>query len=457
MAKKTKKITIPHEWEPRAYQWPLWCYLVNGGRRAAVVWHRRAGKDSLALNWTCVAAHMKVGVYWHMLPTLKQGRKVVWENITGGKRVIDHVFPEELRESTNDTEMRIKLKCGSIWQVVGSDNYDSLVGANPAGVVLSEYSVADPAAWRFLSPILAENQGWAVFIYTPRGKNHGYKLFQMAQKNEKWYSELLTLESSNAYPLDIVEEERESGMPEEMVQQEYFCSFDSGVIGAYYAKLLSKLDKSGRYGTFPYDPKFPVCTGWDFGIDDDTVIWFIQLIGPSEIRVIDYYSNRGLGMDEYVKVLTEKPYTYSDHYFPHDGKARGKWVARSGKDIFESLMNQYATIVSRELKLADEVGVQAVRSILPRCTFNRETTEVGFDAMTMYRSAFDEKTQTYRPVHDWTSHSADGFKTFALGFQERRPEQKRQTVAQIDYNPVDYNENHMNRQQVVEDYDPFKY
>ena len=189
------EISLPNDWAPRGYQLPVWHFLESGGKRAVALWHRRAGKESLCLNWTAVAAHRRVGTYWHMLPTNVQGRRVVWDAIDNtGRRVIDQVFPSSIRRATNGSEMKIELKCGSIWQVCGSDNYNSLVGANPVGVVFSEFALADPAAWDFIRQILAENDGWAVFAFTPRGRNHGHDLFSMAQNNDAWKSERLTVE-----------------------------------------------------------------------------------------------------------------------------------------------------------------------------------------------------------------------------------------------------------------------
>ena len=221
---ETKKIQLPNGWVPRKHQLPLWHYIDSGGLRAAVVWHRRAGKDSTGLNLTACQAHKRIGTYWHLLPEAAQGRKAIWDGIDkNSRRIIDQVFPEELRARTIDNEMKIELKCGSFWNVVGSDNYNSLVGSNPIGVVLSEYSLGDPAAWDYLRPILAENGGWAMFLYTPRGANHGKKLFDMAKANPKWFAEILTVDDTLIIPPETIAEEIASGMDDDMVQQEYFA------------------------------------------------------------------------------------------------------------------------------------------------------------------------------------------------------------------------------------------
>src|SRR5215469_6544070 len=153
-------VTLPNGWQPKAHQRGLWDYLEDGGKRAVAVWHRRAGKDSTAINWTAVAAHQRIGTYWHMLPTATQGRLVAWEGLDGqGPRLIDQAFPRELRSRVRHDRMSMELRNGSKWQVVGSDNYERLVGANPVGVVFSEWSLTDPRSWDYVRPILAQNGG----------------------------------------------------------------------------------------------------------------------------------------------------------------------------------------------------------------------------------------------------------------------------------------------------------
>ena len=164
------KIVLPNGgWQPRWYQRALWDYLENGGKRAIEIAHRRWGKDDLILHRTAIAAHERVASYWHMLPQFAQARKAIWSAVNPhtGKRRIDEAFPQAIREATNEQEMFIRFKCGSTWQLVGSDNYDSLVGAGVAGVVFSEWALANPAAWGYIRPMIQENEGRAAFITTP--------------------------------------------------------------------------------------------------------------------------------------------------------------------------------------------------------------------------------------------------------------------------------------------------
>ena len=161
----TGLVRIPNNWNPRPYQLPVLRYFANGGKRAVLQWSRRLGKDDVSMHHTAMAMLGKIGTYWHMLPEYTQARKAIWDAVDGhtGKRRIDWVFPKELRQSTNEVEMKITLKNGSVWQVVGSDRYDSLVGSGVVGVVFSEFSLCKPEAWGYISPMLEENGGWALF------------------------------------------------------------------------------------------------------------------------------------------------------------------------------------------------------------------------------------------------------------------------------------------------------
>lgn len=416
------EITLPNQWQARPYQIPLWRFLREGGKRAVAVWHRRAGKDDIGLHWTCVALHKRVATYWHMLPEASQARKAIWEAINPhtGIRRINEAFPLELREVTRENEMLIRFKCGSTWQVVGSDNYDSLMGAPPVGIVFSEYAISKPAAWDFLRPILRENNGWALFIYTARGQNHGADLYNMALANPDWFCERLTVADTGNVAL--ADAERKDGMSESMIQQEYYCSFDAAVVGSYYGELLGAAEIEKRIGFMPYDAATLVTTAWDLGYGDDTSIWFAQLIGK-EVRLIDYYENRGVGLDHYSKILNEKPYSYTRHLLPHDG-SKGELIA--GTTIIESAQKLLGKNVEVLPRISVEDGINAARVLLPRCTFDATRCAAGLKALRLYRRAYDENRKVFsdKPLHDWTSHAADAFRYLAMGLKEPPTERK---------------------------------
>lgn len=254
-------VTLPYKWVPRNYQLGAWRYMQGPeeGKRAVCVWHRRAGKDLFGINVIATKVPERVGTYWHMLPTYKQGRAIVWNGHTReGRPFLDH-FPEEIVTNKNGTEMRITFYNGANYQVVGTDDVDSLVGTNPIGVIFSEYSLHDPGAWDYIRPILAENGGWAMFIFTARGKNHGYNLLQMSRKNGRWFSEVLVAgnngtkrhDGSPVISDEIIQDERDAGMSEEMIQQEFFCSFEAPMVGAYYGVQMLVAEREKRLTRVP--------------------------------------------------------------------------------------------------------------------------------------------------------------------------------------------------------------
>ena len=409
------EIQVPDNWRPRDYQLDLWKYLENGGKRAVAVWHRRAGKDLLSVNWCVTAALKRKGLYWHLLPTYNQGRKIVWDGMTrDGRSFLEH-FPKELWANVNNTDMRLELKNGSIYQVVGTDNVDRLVGSNPVGVVFSEYSLQDPRAWDLVRPILAENGGWAVFIYTARGRNHGYDLFNMANRNERWFCQRLSVDDTSVLNQEAIDEEREAGMPEELIQQEFYCSFDAPLVGSYYGSLMAKALAEERIKNVPYEPRLEVHTAWDLGMGDSTaIIWFQQF--GNEYRIIDYYENQGEGIPHYVKIVREKDYIYGRHIAPHDIKVREMGTGKSRFEVARDLGLRFD--ICPNIQIDD--GIEAARSIIPRCYFDEKKCSILVEALRQYRKDYDEKNKVYknRPLHDWSSHGADAFRYLALGTRD---------------------------------------
>lgn len=411
------ELELPNGWDPRPYQMPGWLKFESGQKRGVLIWHRRAGKDSFGLNFTATQALQRVGVYWHMAPTQKQVRKIVWDNIDAkGRRIIDQVWPKDLRTSMNSQEMKIELKNGSIWQCVGSDNYDSLVGANPVGVIFSEYSLADPAAWDYLRPILAENGGWALFIFTPRGKNHGYTLYRMAQRNPEWFCQTLTVDDTQAITAQAIESERAAGMTDDMIQQEFYCSFEAANPGAYYGKQMQQAWKDGRVGRVPVEPGVPCETWWDLGMDDAMSIWITQTV-VREIRCVHYYENSGEGLAHYANYLGEwaksRDVRFLRHGMPHDIEVRELGTGKSRKEVCERQLGLKPISVSPQLDLDD--GIDSVRRMLQQCWFDEKECERGIACLTEYSKEWDEKCKVFapRPKHNWASHGADAFRTMA--------------------------------------------
>jgi len=301
-----KIITLPHNFKLREYQKSAWRYMMNGGNRAILIWHRRAGKDIFCHNFNIASAIKTVGNYWHIMPYYSQIRKALWEARTAdGKSYIDFI-PPEIIKTVKDQEMAIHLKNGSIIRFLGGDRPNSLVGAAPKGMIISEWALQRPSLWHYLEPILLENDGWCIFNSTPRGTNHAKETFERYQKNQKNFSSILTIDDTKAITPEQIEEIRKQGTPEEIIQQEYYCSFAGTIQGAYYGDILNQLDKRGQIGSIPYDEQALVHTYWDLGWSDYCSIWFIQYV-DKEIRIIDFYENSKKRTSFYACLLYTSP------------------------------------------------------------------------------------------------------------------------------------------------------
>lgn len=423
-------ITIPYNFTPRSYQRELYAALDSGYKRAITVWHRRAGKDRALWNLIVKRAISHKGLYYYFFPEGTQARKAIWEGIDPnpnsylcGKSFLDHIPNEIMSKEPNNTDMKVNFINGSILQLIGTDKYDRVRGTNPAGCVYSEFGDQNPGAWEVVRPILTENGGWAVFNGTPKGKNHFYRLLEKNKDNPKWFSQIITVLDSldpegNRYISDeMIQEERDSGMEESMIEQEYYCSFIANTGGYYYLSYINSLEENGFVGDYPYLPMYPVDVWFDIGYTDSTAIWFTQSIEGS-YRIIDFMQGNSQGIEPYIEQILAKPYIYGTWNLPHDSKKHEAGTGKTALRIVEELAPKN-TRVNPLPKLGLQMGINAVRAILPSCRFNEETTDPGISALINYHRKYDEVHKEFSrdPVHDWSSHPADAFRYFATGIQ----------------------------------------
>jgi len=370
----------------------------------------------------------RVGVYWHLFPTYNQGKKVAWDGITSEGREFLDAFPKELVVQQNNTEQKIRLINGSIYQIVVADKLGSLRGPNPVGIIVSEYAEMNPRINTIIEPIQGENNAWIVYIFTPKGKNHAHDLYINSLNEPEEFTELLKVSDTkrdNGKPV-ITEEyingiRRRGTMSEEQIQQEYYCSFESPVIGAYYGKQMMALEEAKQICDVPWQPDFPVHTAWDIGVGDPTSIWFWQDIGKMR-HMIEYYESEGEGVSHYAKVIHERPYAYGIHWGPFDlnkrewgGDGRTQKEIARGHDIRFRIVNKHSL----------EDGIDRVRNVLPSCVFDRNKCKLGIEALRQYRRASDEKKSLTAkqpfyldyPYHDWSSNGADAFRYFSMAIR----------------------------------------
>jgi phage terminase large subunit len=399
-------IEIPYK--PREHQLKVH-ELLDGKRFAVVVAHRRFGKTVAALNHLireAVLNEKETPLYAYIAPTYGQAKRVAWDYL------VKYTTP--LGGTNNISELRVDF-WGRRIQLYGSDNPDSLRGQYFDGVIIDEVGDQNPKIWTdIVRPALTDRKGWCLFIGTPKGHNHFKELRDRAGKEEGWG--LLEFKASETGVVDETElKAAKNEMGEDKYRQEFECSFDAAVEGSYYGQMLNELEEKKHMQEIPREELSRTFTAWDLGMGDSTSIWVAQLVG-SEVRLLDYYENHGVGLDHYVKWIKDNDYTKAEHILPHDVRVRELGTGKSRLEMLEES--------GLEVKIAPRMGlddgIQAVRRLLPRCWFNVPQVQIGLNCLRNYHRDYDEKRKIFfeRPLHDWSSHGSDAFRYLALGLDE---------------------------------------
>jgi hypothetical protein len=376
-------------------------------RWAVAVCHRRAGKTVACVNDLLDAAlrcERTEPRFAYCAPFYAQAKDVAWSYVKRFAAPIPGV-------TVNESELRVDLPNGGRLRLYGLDNYDRLRGTYFDGIVLDEYGDADPRAWQeVIRPALSDRKGWAVFIGTPKGRNHFSEVWDQAQRDPEWFT--MMLKASQSGLLDSAElADARKTMTEDQYEAEFECSFQAAVIGAYYGREMQAAENDKRIGRVPWNPALPVHTGWDLGIGDSTAIWFAQVAGR-EIHVIEYLENSGVGLDWYAKELDRRPYKYGEHILPHDAEVKELGSGKSRVETLASLGIHRVRVMPARRK---EDSINGVRLFIPRCWFDADKCERGINALRNYRKEWDDKRKVFhdRPLHDWASHGSDAFAELA--------------------------------------------
>lgn len=377
-------------------------------RFGVVVAHRRLGKTVSAINHLIKAAienQKEAPRYGYIAPTYGQAKRVAWDYLVK--------FTEALGGTTNISELRVDF-WGRRIQLYGSDNPDSLRGQYFDGVVLDEIGDQNPKIWTdIIRPALSDRLGWCLFIGTPKGRNHFKELRDRAEIETNWG--LLEFKASQTQIIpqeELAAALREMG--EDKYNQEFECSFNAAIEGAYYGQILNKLEQDNHFQEIPWDDLCQTYTAWDLGMGDSTAIWVVQTVGK-EVRIMDYHENHGVGLDHYVKWIRDNNYQSAEHILPHDVQVRELGSGRSRLEVLQ----EAGLRVKIAPRMAVDDGIQAVRRLLPRCYFDPRTKQ-GVDCLRNYRREYDEKRQVFydRPLHDWSSHGSDAFRYLAIGLDD---------------------------------------
>lgn len=402
--------------------------------RLIEVAHRRWGKDEIALNVTRKLAMDRPASYWHCLPLYEQGRKALWTAVNPhtGKRRIDEAFPPEIVASRDEQAMFLRLVNGATWQIIGSDRYDSLVGAGVAGVVFSEWALANPSSWGYIRPMVEENNGWASFITTPRGNNHAKAMLDMAKGNPRWFTEVSPVTATGALTAEqlaesLAEYQALYGIDfgRALFEQEYLCSFTGAMIGAYWGAEVNKAEREGRIRHFDLDLEHPVHTAWDLGKAQNNPIWCFQVIAGKP-HIVDFYQPESDDLADWVKWLDDRGYHGTD-YVPHDIIATEWGTKRTRLETLQSLGRKPRRLAM--VSVAD--GLQAGRVTINEAVFlDSERVRAGIEGLKNYRRDWDDERKTFReiPVKDWAEHIGSAFRYLGLAWKDVKPREVKEPV-----------------------------
>ena len=412
----------------RPYQQELIDFFRAGGKKACAIWHRKAGKDRTATFIESELAFTQVGLYWHALPKYEEARKVIWDAIMpDGQRLVEWAFPRPACKHL-DHEMKVLLPNGSIWQPVGVDNYDSLVGAFPKHITWSEFALGQPQARNFLRPALAMNDGSELIITTPRGYNHAFDVYEYAKSSPDWYAKVLTVDNTNVLSAKLLEEERRT-MPDELVRQEYFCDWSAANVGAILGRYVENAEKEGRItDEVEYDPDgAPIEISSDIGRRHISAWWFWQP-QVDGFTLVDYDEDAGLDAGEWIERLSNRldGKRLGKIWLPHDARAKTFSARHSAVEQFIQHFDtngKSVVCVVPQSKLKGH-AINAGQVVLRRCKFHKTRCEAGLAALRNWAYEYDDERKQYsrEPMQDWSCDAADAFCEGAKIMQEREIE-----------------------------------
>jgi hypothetical protein len=440
-------LKFPIDWQPYPFQLPLWRYLYNGGRKAIAIWHRRAGKDIMGINWITASALREVGIYWYVYPTYNQAKLSVWEGMTLDGRPYMSFIPEAAVLKNQQYKQRIVFKNGSVIQFVGSDRYNRIRGSGIKGAVVSEYSYHDPRAMSsVIEPMVARNNAWLLYLYTPAdnpGLTHGEELYLKYKDHKDAFCEIRTIEDTtdnSGKPLVPEAALRSVDMTLEEIRREFYCDFEAHRYrradqGGTFADQLRLAESEGRICSVPHDPACKVNTYWDIGIVDYTVIWFVQE-KQETIDIIDFYINRGKDLEFYLNQLRSRPYTYGRNVLPHD-------MSRRQMPTLDTRLTEANAIAEKlgfkpfdlgKKYLRDEMITKA-RELLDICQIDEQKCQAGI-------SGLYEFDASRRGVHSSSTRATDIVESFCYMAMDAKTGKQRDVA----------NVNLLKYRQVISDY-----
>ena len=389
-------------------------------RWMVLVLHRRAGKTTAAINHLQRSAlQVPKSKYAYIAPTYKQAKSIAWDMVKEYSRMIPGM-------KYNEQELKATYPNGSILTLFGSENVDSLRGIGLWGVALDENSQQPSNLFsEIISKTLADHLGYCIWLGTPKGKNQFHNTFQAGKKNpEDWLTVFKTIDDSlrdeTGETIDnlrqaLMDDQRlikQGEMTQNEFDQEWYCSFEAAIKGAYYSREIAEAHRRGRFKDIAYDPILKVYDVWDLGVGQSLAIGFYQRAGR-EFHMIDYWQGTyNEGVVHGIKACKDKPYIYGKHFAPHDIRAKEEITGQTRYDVAKELGWEFEIVPS----VSVDAGIEKGQLFFANLFVDKINCEIWLDAISQYHQAWDDKRGMFldKPYHDWTSHKADVHRYAAL-------------------------------------------
>jgi phage terminase large subunit len=399
---------------------------ISQGKNTLAVIHRRAGKDVFCVEAWLYRGLSRVGTHVYLFPQLNQARSVIWNGMDYSGRPFLAGIPQCLVEYKNDARMEMRLINGSRLVLGGSNNFNALMGSNPVTIIYSEFALHHPLARQYLNPILIQNDGLEIVQSTPRGKNHLFELYETVRDNPRYHVEHLSVKDTikhDGSPIitpEQIEEARRMGMSDEMVDQEFMCSFDVGNIGAYFTKEMAEIEREGRITVIPPDPRLPLHSVWDLGRADATAGWLYQIDGRHvNLLYLIHDNNKPLSffMEQAEQVRKSMGLQWGTHWMPHDVKHQYQGWEQTESRLVQARKHGWQFQVTPKVNFAD--GIESLRFLLSKVRIHKLNCNLGIRAIREYAREFDEVKGIYspNPTHNWTSHPIDALRYLAVNYK----------------------------------------
>jgi hypothetical protein len=399
---------------------------VYAEKNVVSVCHRRAGKDIVCMQAWLLRAMRRVGTHIYLFPLQTQAREVIWNGMDFQGNPFIGYIPEPLIESKNEARMTIKLINGSRLVLAGSNNFNAHMGTNPITIINSEFSLHNPLARQYMQPILIQNNGLEICQYTPRGMNHGWDLLEQVRDDEDYFVQVLDCEHTFKHDgsriiTDKMIKNARKTMSEETIQQEFYCNFEIGNVGAYFTREIANMAQEGRLiNGLPITPSLPLYTVWDLGASDATAVWLFQIHGKW-VHLNHYFQDTNRPMKFFLdyaeNIRKNNNCRWGSHFVPHDVDQKHQGFEHVESRLMAARNAGWILTVTPKVNFAD--GIEQLRFLLDHARIDKQQCQLGIKALREYSRKYDQALGKYsdKPAEGWFLHAVDALRYLAVNYK----------------------------------------